>query len=54
MTASRNSKLLRAVSAPRPVSIITASGGKKILTSMTRTRYGNSRIAWNIVPEVFV
>lgn len=54
ITAHRNSKLLSNVSAPRPVIIITANGGKKMLTIMRRMRYGRSRIVANIVSVVVV
>ena len=38
ITAHRNSKLLSSVSAPKPVIIITANGGKKMLTIMSSMR----------------
>ena len=38
ITAQRNSKLLSRVSAPKPVIIMTANGGKKMLTIMSRMR----------------
>jgi hypothetical protein len=44
MTASKKNKQFSAVSIPMPVSIATASGGKKMLTVMIKMRYGMLRI----------
>ena len=54
ITAQRNSKLLSSVSAPNPVIIMTANGGKNMLTIMSSMRYGRSRTVANIVPVVVV